>query len=81
MVFPGWNRQVLDLPLYALLKRFIDLEDTQCKLSLLPLNPKLGALAFNFRPIRSIYIPTAFKCSLIHPLLLDTRCSSGDSWI
>lgn len=54
MGFPGWNRQVLDLPLYALLKRFISLEDTQCKLSLLPLNPKLGALAFNFRPTRSI---------------------------
>lgn len=53
MGFPGWNRQVL-VPLYALLKRFISLEDTQCKLSLLPLNPKLGALAFNFRPTRSI---------------------------
>lgn len=34
-MFP-WMEQ-LELPLYALMKRFIILEDTQCKFSLLPL--------------------------------------------
>lgn len=37
MCYPGWNHQVLELPLFALMKRFIILEDTQCKLSLLHL--------------------------------------------
>ena len=76
------DRQVLNLPLDAFLKRFITLEDAQCELALPHLfsisSPNLGPPATNFPPIFSVSTPTVFKCPLIRPFSIVARCSSDD---